>query len=572
MPRFTVTLPCATLLALAGCGGDGDRDTTAGQSSTSITTTPTTTPTTTDSDTATATTTAGSATDSASMSSEPTSTSNATTDGGTGFKFDFPSDTSGTTDTTTGPPIDQCKATDDDMGGLGDCTMKAPPDAFEPDIQWSWNGPGAEKESLVTPLVANLTDDNNDGVIDLCDTPDIIVTVTAFPAPGHIYVLDGATGTLHFMIPTAVTWSINPAIGDIDSDGIPEIVAAVGEGFGGPSSAIAFEHDGTVKWQSPASIMHSQGGAITLADLDNDGDVEILLDRLILDHLGNTVATLAENSFAENFTTVAADLDGDGDLEVVIGPNAYHHDGSPLFTNPGLENGFAQVANLDNDPEPEILVNSNSGITMLEHTGAVKYQNLKPGGGESWFRPGTVHDFDGDMVSEVATSAANSYVMFEGNGTVNWQAAIQDASGWAAGTAFDFDGNGVAEAMYADETNLYVFDGKGQPLLSVPRSARTLAEYPVVADVDNDGSAEIVVVSDAGFSNNQTAPTVQVIRDKEDRWIQARRIWNEHTYHVSNVREDGTIPQFEKPWWQSLNTFRTNSQIEGGEVCQPIPQ
>jgi hypothetical protein len=575
MTRLVRTIPCA-LLALVGCGGDGDATATAGQSSTSITSTPTTnstgTPTTGESASASdGTITAGSATATGSSSSEATSTSNATTDG-TGFKFDVPADTDGTTSGTTGQPVDKCKATDDDMGGLGDCTMKAPPDAFEPDIQWSWNGPGAEKESLVTPLVANLTDDNNDGVIDLCDTPDIIVTVTAFPNPAHIYVLDGATGTLHFTIPTAVTWSINPAIADIDDDGIPEIVAAVGEGFGGPSSAIAFEHDGTVKWQSAGSVMHSQGGAVTLADLDNDGDVEILLDRLILDHLGNTVATLAEDNFAENFTTVAADLDGDGDLEVVIGPNAYHHDGTPLFTNPGLDKGFAQVANLDADPEPEIMVNSNSGITLLEHTGVVKYQNIKPGGGNLWFRPGTVHDFDGDKVSEVATSASNSYVMFEGDGTVNWQAVIQDASGWAAGTAFDFDGNGIAEAMYADETNLYVFDGQGKPLLSVPRSARTLAEYPVVADVDNDGSAEIVVVSDAGFNNNQTAPTVQVIRDKEDRWIQARRIWNEHTYHVTNVREDGKVPQFEKPWWKALNTFRTNSQIEGGEVCQPIPQ
>jgi hypothetical protein len=114
-----------------------------------------------------------------------------------------------------------------------------------------------------------------------------------------------------------------------------------------------------------------------------------------------------------------------------------------------------------------------------------------------------------------------------------------------------------------------VFDGDGKPLLSVPRSAKTLAEYPVVADVDNDGSAEIVVVSDSGFQNNQTAPTVQVIRDVMDRWIQPRRIWNQHTYHVTNVREDGKIPQFEKPWWQNLNTFRTNSQIEGGEICIP---
>jgi hypothetical protein len=272
-----------------------------------------------------------------------------------------------------------------------------------------------------------------------------------------------------------------------------------------------------------------------IAVIDNDGDVEIIMDRVIVDHLGTTVVSLPEDQFADNFTTVAADLDGNGDLEVVIGPNAYHHDGSVYYSNPGLDRGFAQVANLDGDPEPEVLINSYNGLTMLEHTGAVKFQNQTPGGGASWFRPATVHDFDGDSVSEVATSSSNTYVMFEGNLTVNWTAAVQDGSGWAAGTAFDFDGNGVAEAMYADETNLFVFDGDGQPLLSVPRSAKTLAEYPVVADVDNDGSAEIVVVSDSGFQNNQTAPTVQVIRDIQDRWIQPRRIWNQHTYHVTNM-------------------------------------
>ena len=62
---------------------------------------------------------------------------------------------------------------------------------------------------------------------------------------------------------------------------------------------------------------------------------------------------------------------------------------------------------------------------------------------------------------------------------------------------------------------------------------------------------------------------MQIIRDKEDRWIQARRIWNQHTYHVTNVREDGTIPQFEPPSWKALNTFRTNAQIESGGLCEP---
>ena len=63
----------------------------------------------------------------------------------------------------------------------------------------------------------------------------------------------------------------------------------------------------------------------------------------------------------------------------------------------------------------------------------------------------------------------------------------------------------------------------------------------------------------------------RVIRDVDDRWIQARRIWNQHTYHVTNVREDGTIPQFEPPHHVGLNTFRTNAQIEDGGVCKPPP-
>jgi hypothetical protein len=35
------------------------------------------------------------------------------------------------------------------------------------------------------------------------------------------------------------------------------------------------------------------------------------------------------------------------------------------------------------------------------------------------------------------------------------------------------------------------------------------------------------------------------------------------------VREDGTIPQFEKPSWEVFNTYRTNSQIEAGGECVP---
>ena len=99
------------------------------------------------------------------------------------------------------------------------------------------------------------------------------------------------------------------------------------------------------------------------------------------------------------------------------------------------------------------------------------------------------------------------------------------------------------------------------------RGSWTAIEFPSVADVDNDGSAEILVV------NVSMAPTLQVIADAGDRWIPARRIWNQHAYHITNVREDGTIPQVQEPSWQGLNTFRTQAQItENGTACLPPPK
>ena len=254
----------------------------------------------------------------------------------------------------------------------------------------------------------------------------------------------------------------------------------------------------------------------------------------------------------------------------MLGSAAYHHDGT-LYWNTGLATGYPQVANLDADPEPEVLLTNINGLSVIEHDGMIKYQDLRPTGVgigfDTWLRPATVHDFNGDGTAEYAMSSADFYTEYNANGSIRWSAPVSDQSGIAAGTAFDFLGDGTAEAMYADEQNLYVFDDTGTPIFHMPRTSGTLSEYPVVADVDNDGSAEIVVVSNMYITQS---PTVQVIRDKQDRWIQARRIWNEHTYHVTNVREDGTIPQFEQPSWSRLNTFRTNAQISGGAACQPV--
>lgn len=482
------------------------------------------------------------------------------------------------------PPPPVCHVVDDmDAVDVDACNQEAPPDSFEPDIQWTWDG----GEVIVNPLVANLTDDNGDGSIDLCDTPDVVISTYDPEAEDFVmHVLDGATGAEQFQV-GPIGYLVSSALADIDGDGEVEILTARPEQpfqVFWPWAFVAFDTDGTELWSTDYIWDHRANGAIGVADFDNDGSPEIYGEGIIVSAQGEVllqappeVGWWSESMFAKHTASTAADLDGDDDLELILGKSAYHHDGSVYYEHPTLEPGFPQVANLDDDPQPEILLNNPDGITVLEHDGTIKFRDMTPIGAdetanEPWWRPSTIHDFDGDGVAEFALATGDSYSVFEADLSVHWTRPIQDFSGIGGGTAFDFLGDGTAEAMYSDETTLFIFDGDGTPELQVPRSSRTAMEYPIVVDVDNDGSAEIIVVSSEGWDLVQSTHSVQVIRDVEDRWIQARRIWNQHTYHVTNVREDGTIPAVEPRSWELLNTFRTNAQIENGVVCEPRPE
>jgi hypothetical protein len=505
-----------------------------------------------------------------------------------GEKFDVGDSGDGDGDSCTVPP------------GHGDgvpaCEDEAPADAFDPVIEWTY-GEG-EWEAIVTPLVANLTDDDGNGTIDLCDVPDIVLVAGPHGSAGgrttsaaNIHILDGATGTPHLIFDTPVLSTFTPALGDIDDDGEPEIVTVLpssAEKDGDPhGDLVAFDADGSVLWQTPVSwpidlyLPQSMqtgaqyGASAALADLDTDGDVEIIVAGAIFDHEGQLVTWYTEYPTVLS-TPTAADLDGDGDLEVVQGHCAYQHDGTVLFCD-YLPVGHAAIADLDADGEAELMISDRFGLTLRQHDGTELYVQERPTGDPGtyllWDRPAAIHDFDGDGEAEYAVSSANHYVVYEHDASIVWNADVSDQTGAAAGTAFDFLGDGSAEAMYADENTMYVFDAQGNPIVTGPRTSRTLTEYPIVADVDNDGSAEILFVSDPGLDDaEENAPALVVMGDAQDRWIQARRIWNQHTYHVTNVREDGTIPQDELPVWHGLNTFRTQAQLGAdGEPCQPEP-
>src|SRR5690606_15785400 len=247
-----------------------------------------------------------------------------------------------------------------------------------------------------------------------------------------------------------------PAIGDLDDDGLPEIVAGTAS-----SQLVLIEHDGAIGWQKPVAWLSQYRPAFGLADFDNDGDVEIYLGNGLLDHDGNVIFQIASEPLNFYHASAAADLDGDGDLELIVGRSAFHHDGSVYYQHLDIDASHAQIADLDDDGLPEILLSGASGLSLLEHDGTKVLVHQTPGGdppaNNNWRRPAAIHDFTGDGLAEFSVSSANHYGVFRGDFSIVWQAPVADLTGVAGGTAFDFLGDGSAEAIYADETSLFVF-------------------------------------------------------------------------------------------------------------------
>jgi hypothetical protein len=130
---------------------------------------------------------------------------------------------------------------------------------------------------------------------------------------------------------------------------------------------------------------------------------------------------------------------------------------------------------------------------------------------------------------------------------------------------------------YQDECYARVYDGKtGEVKLQILNSSATIHEYPLVADVDGDGNSEFVVVanySDTAANNLCLMKDANYVQRRGvfvygaggDNWVPTRKLWTQHTYHVTNAESDGNVPMMEQDNWDvpGLNNFRQNVQGEG---------
>jgi hypothetical protein len=609
-------------------------------------------------------------------------------------------------DTSVNPP--ECLPYGVGPGGDHDqsCSRTAVPGVFVPGVQCEWLGPAPtdphpdSANVLSAPMVA----DFGLGGSSEFSNPYIVLisyngTDGGDPASqssdpafyGVIRILDGRTCELVATLdnPTLVA-ATSVALGDLNGDGHPEIVATRSQG-----GLVAWTYNPVtaaweIYWQTASTDGDLQrdwtGPAIH--DLDDDGHPEVIHFGWVYDGqtgaaLDETIAPSALDPYGNGYIPVIADVDADGLPELVTGQRTYAWDtGARHWTPETTLNATggriavadfgtfgADPANDDRDTLDGIaeVAFVNAGVVRVwtlagrqVFTGDL--QGATPGNGG----PPTIADFDGDGRVEMAVAGGSAYTVFDpdcvAGGTpatcasgrtdgILWFDASQDLSSNVTGSSvFDFDGDGRNEVVYADECFTRVYDGvTGQVEYSHYRTSCTWHEYPIVADVDADFNAEIVVGSNTNCNVScplldpifdgiacdddsdcpsattcgREAPTdtlgrcrctqdtdcggenfvcrdpiagpsaagqvcraehpagaantgMRVLSDNLDRWVNTRRIWNQHAYSVTNVNEDGTIPrtsQWLRNWDDpKLNTFRANAPGDGlGNGLVPTP-
>ncbi len=377
---------------------------------------------------------------------------------------------------------------------------------------------------LHTPLVADL------GIEEGPDRPSrpSIVYVADYGYREHLArgcegrgllrILDGATCRQQGVSDEVVLNSpVTPALGDLDGDGRPEIVAAATEG-GLVAFRIASDGTPSVAWRTRRSDgsldLHGsdacQWGGVTLFDVDDDGRPEVFFEGVFWDANGVRRGTLPGwHRYPTGTPVTLGDYDDDGRVEAVASYATWEYDpaagafvfeaGSPTSAPPAhvavADFGtFASAGGLPGQPEVVYVTGGTVTVRTLGGTTIGTIGTVTSGSGG----PPTVADFDGDGMRDIGVAFGGSYEVYrvtDAGLERIWSQSSQDLSSSRTGSSvFDFNGDGRAEVVYGDECFVRVYDGRsGEVIFSQARYSSTWTEYPVVVDSDSDGAAEIVM-------------------------------------------------------------------------------
>jgi uncharacterized repeat protein (TIGR02543 family) len=336
-----------------------------------------------------------------------------------------------------------------------------------------------------------IVDFNNDGI------PEVYTGNQIFSLTNGSKLCDGGTGNKSGILAGGAGHS--SAVADMDGDGTLEIVAGVNiykVNITNNNGTAGNSIDTIPGWQFKYGNANADGATL-LVDIDNDGALEVVL--LFID--GGKTRTLAWKPLPNG-------------QSYLIGQTALSPANAQIY-------GMPVVGNIDDDVYPEIVFIESISSSMLFMTAI----NYAPG----------------------STPVTNQWLL----------PLVAGDSGYSGLALFDFNQDGRNEIVYRNRTQLRIYDGSKSgtdvPLLASFNNVRSgaLREFPVIADVDNDGQAEIIVTGWDGVSNTVGGRSasaqngyLRVFKANGSPWAPARTVWNRYSYSASCVNEDLTIPQY----------------------------
>ena len=349
-----------------------------------------------------------------------------------------------------------------------------------------------------------IADFNNDGI------PEIYAGNKIYTYNG-IELCNGGAANNKGIFYYSGTSGVSCIAADIDGDGKLELIAGtqiydVNIAVGSTSGTMALK----VGWQLPNTEFEKmtndsiigKDGPSAVVDIDNDGKLEIVVTSTNVGTKKSIATVFVWKPKANDQSQLV------GYFSVIKAAGEYNQHSIPL------------IGNIDNSPTPEIIFTSNFVLYMH----ALRYDENQP---------------MGQRIVE------------------KWKLAHTDGSGATGSTLFDFNQDGIAEIVYRDETMLRIIDGSGatpsvKATFNNVRSG-TMREYPVVADVDGDGQAEILVTGWTGNASNHPAGAearrgpIRIFKSGSESspWAPARKVWNQYMYNSVNINEDLTIPKYQ---------------------------